>query len=148
MTRIKRLLKGALLAALFIGLSGPVWAGQSADTWDRVVFHLDERSSARWALMLARSYLNDVPKAQIVFVAYGPGVDFLLEDAKDRHEDPYDYAVLTLAGRGVGFRVCAATLAARRISQSDLLDVVEIVPSGISEIARLQVNEGYAYLKP
>ncbi len=35
-------------------------------------------------LMLARSYMEDSPKARIVFVAYGPGIDFLLEDAEDR----------------------------------------------------------------
>jgi intracellular sulfur oxidation DsrE/DsrF family protein len=145
---MKHNLRSHLIAALLIGLLETVSAGQPADTWDKVVFHLDETRSARWALMLARSYLDDVPKAQIVFVAYGPGVDFLLEDKKDRHDDPYDYAVLNLAGRGVDFSVCAATLAARKISESDLLDVVKIVPSGISEIARLQIKEGFAYLKP
>ena len=46
------------------------------------------------------------------------------------------------------FRACAATLEARSIAREDLLDAVTIVPSGISEIARLQLKEGYAYLKP
>jgi intracellular sulfur oxidation DsrE/DsrF family protein len=141
-------LRRRLLAALLIGWLAPVSVAESADTWDKVVFHIDDTLSARWALILARSYLDDVPQAQIVFVAYGPGVDFLLENASDRHEDPYDYAVLSLANRGVGFHVCGATLRGRRIADSDLLDVVKIVPSGISEIARLQVQEGYAYLKP
>lgn len=148
MNTMKRTLRSPLLAVLLIGLLGAVSAAQPAGTWDKVVFHLDETRNARWALMLARSYLDDVPKAQIVFVAYGPGVDFLLENAADRHDDPYDYAVFNLARRGVVFRVCDATLAARKISASDLLDVVENVPSGISEIARLQVKEGFAYLKP
>ena len=93
------------MVVLLIGFLETASSGQPANTWDKVVFHLDEMRSARWALMLARSYLDDVPKAQIVFVAYGPGVDFLLEDKKDRHDDPYDYAVLTLAGRGVDPRL-------------------------------------------
>jgi hypothetical protein len=113
-----------------------------------VVFHLDEKRNARWALMLARSYLDDVPAAKIVFVAYGPGIDFLLEDAKDHRENPYDYAVLSLMQRGVEFRVCAATLSARDIAKNALLESVKVVPSGISEIARLQLKESYAYLKP
>ena len=148
MTTVKHLARGYLLAALLIGLFGPACAEQSANTWDKVVFHLDETRTACWALMLARSYLDDVATAKIVFVAYGPGVDFLLEDAKDHSDDAYDYAVLRLVERGVDFRVCAATLAARKISKTDLLEEVKIVPSGISEIARLQLKEGFAYLKP
>lgn len=148
MKTVKLLARGYLLVALLTGLSGPVYAEQSANTWDKVVFHLDETRTARWALMLARSYLDDVPMAKIVFVAYGPGIDFLLEDATDRNDDPYDYAVLRLVERGVDFRVCAATLAARKISKTDLLEEVKIVRSGISEIARLQLKEGFAYLKP
>ncbi len=148
MKSMRRLVQGCLLAALLTGFLAPVCAEQSASTWDRVVFHLDETRTARWALMLARSYLDDVPNAKIAIVAYGPGVDFLLEDARDKHDDPYDYAVLRLVERGVDFRVCAATLAARKISKADLLEGVNIVPSGISEIARLQTKDGYAYLKP
>ena len=148
MTTKKRLAQGCLLALLLIGLLAPVCAEQSENAWDRVVFHVDDTRTARWALMLARSYLDDVPTAKIAFVAYGPGVDFLLEDAKDSHEDPYDHAVLSLIERGVEFRVCNATLTARKISRTDLLEEVKVVPSGISEIARLQLQEGFAYLKP
>ena len=148
MFTMNRLAQRGLLAALLTGLLVPVCAEQSEDNWDRVVFHVDEARTVRWALMLARSYLDDVPSAKIVFVAYGPGVDFLLEDAKDHRDDPYDYAVLRLIEQGVDFRVCAATLAARKISKTALLEEAQIVPSGISEIARLQVKEGFAYLKP
>jgi intracellular sulfur oxidation DsrE/DsrF family protein len=148
MTTQKRLVQGCLLTVLIIGLLVPVCAEQSENTWDKVVFHVDDTRTARWALMLARSYLDDVPTAKIVFVAYGPGVDFLLEDAMDRHDNPYDYVIQGLTERGVDFRVCAATLAAREINKKNVLKEVKIVPSGISEIARLQVKEGFAYLKP
>jgi intracellular sulfur oxidation DsrE/DsrF family protein len=148
MNTLKQLMPACLATVLLVVLLMPVRADESANTWDKVVFHLDEARNARWALMLARSYLDDVPTAKIVFVAYGPGVDFLLQDAKDHHDDPYDYAVLRLVERGVDFRICAATLAARGISKRDILEEAKIVPSGISEIARLQVKEGFAYLKP
>ena len=52
---VKHLARGYLSAALLIRLLGPVGAEQSANTWDKVVFHLDETRTARWALMLARS---------------------------------------------------------------------------------------------
>ena len=148
MNTVNRLSLSCLLAALLVGPLMPVSAEQSEDKWDKVIFHLDETRNARWALMLARSYLDDVPSAKIVFVTYGPGVDFLLEDAKDHRDSPYDYAVLRLVEQGVDFRVCNATLTARQINKTDLLEEVKVVPSGISEIARLQLKEGFAYLKP
>ena len=73
-----------LLALLLIGLAAPTWSEEPADNWEKVVFHVDETANARWALMLARSYLDDRPEAKIVLVAYGPGIDFLLEDAEDK----------------------------------------------------------------
>jgi len=148
MNIVNRLSLSYLLATLLLGLLVPVSAEQSENKWDKVVFHLDETRNARWALMLAQSYLDDVPAAKIVFVTYGPGVDFLLEDAKDHRDDPYDYAVLRLVQQGVDFRVCNATLTARQINKTGLLEEVKVVPSGISEIARLQLKEGFAYLKP
>ena len=141
------LLLGSVIASL-IGFGAPAYSEQSVDDWEKVVFHIDDSANARWALMLARSYLDDSPKAKLVIVAYGPGIDFLLEDAQDKRGNLFDPAVLGLAERGVEFRACAATLDAREIEKDDLVDSVTIVQSGISEIARLQLKEGYAYLKP
>ena len=144
----KHVTKICSIALLSLGLAAPAWPEESPGDWEKVVFHLDEMANARWALMLARSYLDDSPKARVVIVAYGPGIDFLLEDAKYRRGNPFDYAVLNLVERGVEFRVCAATLSARKIAKEDILEEVLIVPSGVSEIARLQLKQGYAYLKP
>lgn len=148
MKNLTPIAKGCFLTLLLIGLSSPAWPEESEDGWEKIVFHVDEMSNARWSLMLARSYLDDNPKAKIVFVVFGPGMDFLIEDTRDKRGNPYDPDVLRLAERGVEFRACAATLSAREIAQEDLLDAVSVVSSGISEIARLQLKEGYAYLKP
>ena len=145
---MKNLVKGSLLALLLCGPNTSAWSEEAVGTWEKVVFHLDDTVNARWALLLANSFRDDSPKAKIVFVAYGPGIDFLLKDAEDRRGNPYDPAVLNLVEKGVEFRICAATLSARSITKADLLDAAMIVPSGISEIARLQIKEGYAYLKP
>ena len=145
---IAPMLRGCLLALCLIGTTGPAWSEPPAPGWEKVVFHLDETRNARWALMLARSYLEDNPQAKIVFVTYGPGVDFLLLGAADKRDNPYDSAVLNLVEKGVEFRVCAATFGARGIEKDELLDSALVVPSGISEITRLQLQEGYAYLKP
>jgi intracellular sulfur oxidation DsrE/DsrF family protein len=142
------ILRGCLLALSLLVTTLPAWSEPPAPGWEKVVFHLDESRNARWALMLARSYLEDSPQAKVVFVTFGPGVDFLLLGAADKRGNSYDAAVLNLAEKGVEFRVCNATLGARGIDKEELLDGVRVVPSGISEIARLQLQEGYAYLKP
>ena len=144
----KRLATAAVLSAAMIGLHPVAFAGGAAGNWERVVFHVDDVANARWAMMLARSYLEDAPGARIVFVTYGPGIDFLLEDTTDVRGNPFDPAVSLLVEQGVEFRLCAATLTAREIARDDVHDAVVVVPSGISEIARLQLKEGYAYLKP
>jgi uncharacterized protein len=146
--KIVHLNLGLLSTLLLLGFATPTYPEEVGEGWEKVVFHIDETANAGWALMLARSYLDDRPQARVVVVAYGPGVDFLLEDAEDKRGNPYDHRVLGLAERGVDFRVCAATLDARQISKADLLETVAIVPSGISEIVRLQLEEGFAYLKP
>jgi intracellular sulfur oxidation DsrE/DsrF family protein len=144
---MKQIAKG-ILALILIGLSASAWSAEKLDAWEKIVFHLDDTANARWTMLLANAYLDDSPKAKIVVVTYGPGIDFLLEDAEDQRGNPYDPAVLNLVERGVEFRVCAGTLSARSIDKENVLDAAVIVPSGVSEIARLQIKEGYAYLKP
>ena len=144
----KSMITSCLLVLLAIGLNASARSEETPDTWEKVVFHLDEKRNARWALMLAHSYLDDRPNAKVIVVAYGPGIDFLVKDAQDSRGNPYAADVQELDAAGVGFRVCAETLDAKKVSKDDLLDEVSIVPSGISEIVRLQIKDGYAYLKP
>lgn len=115
---------------------------------EKVIFHVDDTKNARWALMLANTYLEDSPDARIVFVTYGPGIDFLLKETKDKKGNSYASALKNLAGKGVAFRLCEKTLEVREISRDQVSDGVEIVPDGIKEIVRLQSSEGFAYLKP
>ncbi|MFC5511382.1 DsrE family protein [Massilia jejuensis] len=79
---------------------------------------------------------------------HGPGIDFLIEDAKDKNGTPYDSVVQELANRNVKFRVCNNTLEARKIDRKRILPEATVVPSGVAEVARLQFQEGYGYLKP
>ena len=146
--KMNRTVKLSLLVLLLIGMGSPVWSEGSNGSREKIVFHVDDIGNARWAMMLANSYLDDSPQAKIVFVTYGPGIDFLLEDVTDRRGNSFDPAVRNLVERGVEFRICAATLSERKLAKEDVLDIALIVPSGIQDIARLQLKEGYAYLKP
>jgi intracellular sulfur oxidation DsrE/DsrF family protein len=116
--KIVHLNLGLLSTLLLLGFATPTYPEEVGEGWEKVVFHIDETANAGWALMLARSYLDDRPQARVVVVAYGPGVDFLLEDAEDKRGNPYDHRVLGLAERGVDFRVCSDAGARSRIRRS------------------------------
>jgi intracellular sulfur oxidation DsrE/DsrF family protein len=115
----------------------------------KVVYHVNTGVETS-AAMLANitNHLNADPKAKIVVVTHGPGIDFLLTDATDSKGREFSGQVGALAGRGVEFKVCNNTLTSRNIDAGKLLLEAKIVPSGVAEVARLQAKEGYVYLKP
>ena len=94
------------------------------------------------------NHLNASPSDKIVVVTHGPGIDFLLTDAKDSKGREFSGQVSALAAKGVDFRVCNNTLQSRKIDASKLLMEAQTVPSGVAEVARLQAKEGFVYLKP
>jgi intracellular sulfur oxidation DsrE/DsrF family protein len=115
----------------------------------KVVYHVNtgvETSAA--VLANITNHLNADPKAKIVVVTHGPGIDFLLTDAKDSKGREFSGPVSALAARGVEFKVCNNTLTTRNIDAGKLLMETKVVPSGVAEVARLQAKEGYVYLKP
>lgn len=115
----------------------------------KVVYHLTTGiDTAAAALNNIKNHLDADPKAKIVVVTNGAGIDFLLQDAKDSRGREFSSPVSTLADRGVEFRVCNNTLTDRNISPDKLLMETKIVPSGVAEAARLQAREGFVYIKP
>lgn len=115
----------------------------------KVVYQLsDGIDQAVRAMSNLRNHLNGAPDTKIVVVAFGYGVDFLVEGAKDARGNTFEAAVAALTSSGVEFRACRNTLTARRISEQSLLMDAKVVPAGVVEIARLQFDEGYAYIKP
>jgi hypothetical protein len=115
----------------------------------KVVYHINTGvDSAAAALNNIQNHLNADPKAKIVVVTHGPGIDFLLQDAKDSKGREFSSAVSDLSAKGVSFRVCNNTLVSRNINPDKLLMETTVVPSGVAEVARLQAKEGFVYLKP
>ena len=115
----------------------------------KVVYHNNEGvDHSPQALRNVRNHLSVDPKAKIVFVSHAAGIDFLMKGAKDKNGNPFEVTVQDLESKGVEFRVCEITLKSRNIQKSQLIDDVVYVPSGVAEVTRLQVEEGYAYLKP
>jgi intracellular sulfur oxidation DsrE/DsrF family protein len=141
--KIVRTLFAVLVLALVA--AAPASAAVKAE---RVVYHINDNTNPMAALGNIRNHLNASPKAKIVVVTHGPGIDFLLDGAQDKNGNPYDAVVQELANRDVQFRVCNNTLEARKIDRKRVIPEATIVPSGVAEVSRLQVQEGYAYIKP
>lgn len=115
----------------------------------KVVYQLSEGTDqAVRAMANLRNHLNAAPDTKIVVVAFGYGVDFIVEGARDARGNTFEAAVGALASSGVEFRVCRNTLMARKIPESSLLMEAKVVQAGVVEVAKLQFDEGYAYIKP
>ncbi|MDP2262468.1 MAG: DsrE family protein [Hydrogenophaga sp.] len=144
----------ALLVSAALVLSIPVHAQQTAAPAAttapvKVVYHMSEGiPQASRAMNNIRNHLDADPTAKIVVVTHGLGIDFLIEGATNQMEQSFAGNIGALAARGVEFRVCNNTLVSRKIDASKLAMEAKVVPSGVAEVARLQANEGYVYLRP
>jgi intracellular sulfur oxidation DsrE/DsrF family protein len=139
--------KAAAAAALVLSASFSAIAGPGDPV--KVIYHINAgNEQATDGLRNANNHLTADPKAKIVFVTHAAGVQFLLDGAKDKNGNSYDALVQDLMGKGVEFRLCRFTLERNKIDPKRVIQDVKIVPSGVAEVSRLQIQEGYAYLKP
>lgn len=133
------------LFAFFLTLCATLASAQET----RVVYHITTGiDTIAGAMSNIQNHLSADPKVKIVVVTNGPGIDFLLADAKDNKGREFSGMVSDLAGKGVDFRVCNNTLVSRNIDPDKLLMETKLVPSGVAEAARLQSKEDFVYLKP
>ena len=149
MSNIARLRAFALCLLLAI-VALPAAAGlpvAASGDGPKVVFQINDKESAPTVLRFVTNYLISEPTAQIAVVGYGPGIDFMLIDAKDPNGKPYEAQLVALADRGVAFKVCNNTLKARSLTPAVVGAQATVVPSAVNEIIRLQTREGYAYFQ-
>jgi len=137
------------IRSLFVAALLAVGVSAQADDNVKVVYHMSEGiPQASRGINNIRNHLAADPKAKIVVVAHGLGIDFLLQGAVNQMDQPYSGAIGELAARGVEFRVCNNTLVSRKISADKIAMEAKIVPSGVSEVATLQAKQGFVYLRP
>ncbi len=142
-----RMGNAGLLALLAGGVAAGALAAPSAPI--KVVYHMvDGVDQAVRGLGNIRNHLREAPETKIVVVAHGDGINFLLEGARDRNGKSFEAQVAALASQGVDFRVCGNTLTAREIAPTRLLLEAKVVQAGVVEVAKLQANDGYVYLRP
>ena len=137
-----------LLATLLAGalLTGALAVG--ADDVIKTVYHLPDEKLATLAMNNINNHLAADPGVRIVVVALSTGVRAFTFGAQDAGGRPYAEWVDQLSAKGVEFRICQNSMNALKLTKKDLIDKVQVVPSGVAEIARLQAREGYVYIRP
>ena len=140
----------SIVAAVFsvAGLLGGCASTAERTGPDKVIYHVNDSQNASDALRNIGNHLEVDPKVKIVVVTHAKGVDFLMNDAKDKNNNPYNIPVEALKAQGVTFDVCEITLRNRKLDRKQFIPEVAFVPSGVAEIGKLQSREGYVYLKP
>lgn len=112
----------------------------------RVVFHVDEGNEARvgMALKNIENLMADLGEdnVQVELVTNGRGVSALVKTP-----NPHQAQIEALAAKGVRFTACANSLRQADITADALLGTVEVVPSGVGELVKKQV-QGWAYIRP
>jgi len=155
-----------LLSALFMGIvlltANSAFANERYGK-QKVVYHInyDNPKQQTGALRNIQNHINAVgaENLDLKVVLHGNGLAMLLEPDSLKKLDKFKHAnadqkmtasIDTLKGQGVSFNVCENTVRGRKVDvYKDLYNVDEkdIVPSGVAEVARLQLM-GYAYIKP
>jgi intracellular sulfur oxidation DsrE/DsrF family protein len=118
---------------------------------DKVVYHIDDAATqATKGLRNIRNHLDVAPDTQITVVTHANGIDFLMQDAKDKANPNVDYGslVAALKSRGVKFEVCEITLKNRNLKKDIFSLDAEFTPSGVVRLAQLQSRQQHAYIKP
>lgn len=112
----------------------------------KAIFHIDEPAKGRADQVLTNitNLLNDMGDSniEVEFLANGGGVRALVEGPESLADQ-----IDALAKRGVRFVACQNSLDHLNISRAELLDLVEVVPAGVSELVKKQ-TEGWAYIRP
>lgn len=120
----------------------------AASAQDKVAYHVnDSATQALASLRNIGNHLDTDPSAQITVVTHAQGVDFLMNDAKDRNNNPFAATVAALRNRGVKFEVCEITLKNRSLKKEQFIQEADFTPSGVVRLAKMQI-QGFAYIKP
>jgi len=138
----------ALLLALVTVLASLIYQPLTEAAPQKIVYHITEGTDPATALRNLANHLETASNLKAIVVAHNKGVDFLLAGARDKESgELFESSIARLKARGIEFRVCGNTLARRAIDPGRIIPEARLVPSGIAEIARLQTQEHYAYMR-
>lgn len=124
---------------------GGTFVSQPASSKQRVVFQISDNDPGKWNLALnnARNVQADLgaDATEVEIVVYGPGIGML------KSNSPVAKRIDTALKEGVRVVACENTLAAQKLSRTDMLPNIGYVPAGVVQLMKRQ-QEGYAYIRP
>jgi intracellular sulfur oxidation DsrE/DsrF family protein len=165
---MQKFLKTMFGVALVLLAAMPVqraaFAADSTSDVARVVYHADFSDPRRFSAMLTSInnmvtyYQNQLMEydVRIVFVAHGirfltddklAGTPFASDDALEERRSNIKGRLSALNSvQGVKLELCDITRSQVKLSEEKLYGGVEMVPSGVVQLAALQ-HQGFAYIK-
>jgi hypothetical protein len=111
----------------------------------KVIFHVDEMD--KWPLVIGNT--KNLIKAlsdstlTIEILANSVAVQYFVS----KNQNAEITQTLLDLSKTVQFSACNNSLKSLQIDQSDLLDFVTIVPSGVAELT-IKQHQGFSYIKP
>lgn len=146
---------------IFALLAAPI---KAADDGAKVVYHVDFYDVTRYSATLTsinnimNAYENELMEADVHLVLVGHGLRFATDDALKGTPYEHDADLLErrdelkgrldalMNSRGVNVKLCDHTRNEIGLDPAKIYPGIELVESGVYDIAILQ-SEGYAYLK-
>ncbi|MGM0405807.1 MAG: DsrE family protein [Thermoplasmatota archaeon] len=107
----------------------------------KVVFHLNEEKNTNEVLANIRNLKKDMDDVEAELLVNGMAVRDFVQNSN------YEGRVKTMVGNGIVVKVCSNSLKGLRIEEEELIEGIEVVPAGVTELVEKQ-NEGWAYIKP
>jgi len=141
------------MLSLLLLAAGWAQAGEYAyPEGQKAVYQVNEIDRASAALRNIGNHLQATGtpmegKIDLAVVSHSSGVYMLLEGSTDKKGRLYEPRIQELMSKGVKFLQCKNTLEGHDLSKKDLVDGVQVVPSGVAELAEKQRN-GYTFIKP
>lgn len=156
--------KGIVIAATLLSVfatsvfaAGPAKDGTAKNGYlkSKVVYHVNDIHTATGALRNVKNHLNAVgdENIELIVVTHSSGAFAMVDGAMGMKNKKtgkvYNFTdtIASLANRGVKFSICANTIRGKKINKNLINENVEIIPSGVAEVAFLQ-QKGYMYVKP
>ncbi len=137
------------LLTLFATLTllAPMMAASDEASAPGIVFHVDsDQKMNRVLRQIARHQAgNPTIAARVILIA--EGVRPAMDGAVDTNGGDYSAQMEQLLMAGVRIFACENTLTSFNLNRDDLALGIETVPSGVAELGRLQVTEGWGYIK-
>ncbi len=143
------------LTVSFVLLNLTLMSANAESKKVKVVYHFnsDDQKIHKAGLINIQNHLDAVGKenVEIIAVLHGAGLTML---QKGKTDDDNFLRVAELKRQGVKFGVCNVTITRQKLNKDELfvgqekIKDSDIVPSGVAEIARLQAEQGFAYIKP